>query len=50
MINDEPKEDGYNIVKFTYEPYHFQEDIIIHWIIIAMGEHISNACCLNLFR
>ena len=42
MSNDDTKEDGYYIVKFNYNAYNIQEDIIIDGRIISMVEQVAN--------
>ena len=39
VSNDYPNEDVYYIVKFTYDPYTLQEDVIIYWRKVAMGKN-----------
>ena len=47
LSTDYPKEYGYYIVKFTSDPYTFQDNVIIYRRIITIGEQVYNACYLS---
>ena len=47
MSTDDKKQDGYYIVKFTSDPYTFQDNVIIYRRIITIGEQVYNACYLS---
>ena len=50
VSTDNTKEDGYYIVKFTYNSYNLQEEVVIDLRIIAIGEQLANACYISNFR